>query len=353
MSEPEKQETEICLDVPPGYHEDERLDVYITQFIKNASRNKVQQGIKEGQVTLNGKVIKRVSHRVQAGDAIVCTVWRPPPLKLIPEPIPLDIVYEDEWLLVVNKAAGMVVHPAFGHRQGTLVNALLHHVGSGALSLEAENLEDDVSLSGVGAETEEAAVRPGIVHRLDKDTSGLLVVAKDDVTHAGLARQFMDHTTRRRYRAIVWGIPPDINGRIETALGRDPRDRKKMAVVPEERGKHAITNYQVLQSLRHTSLVEFRLETGRTHQIRVHAAHLKHPIVGDPTYGGQHLIYGAHAGKRAVFFKRLFEVMPRQALHAFQLGFRHPQTQEELDFEAPWPDDMAHVWAELQRVEGA
>lgn len=353
--EPEKEETQIHLDVPPRYKEEERLDVYITRFVKNASRNKVQQGIKEGRVVVNGKTITRVSYRVQGNDTIVCTVWRPPPLELIPEDLPLDIVFEDEWLLVVNKAAGMVVHPAYGHRSGTLVNALLHHLGGKSISLEEDEGLGDLPLSSMNARStnvQDTSIRPGIVHRLDKDTSGLLVVAKDNVTHARLAKQFMAHTTRRKYRAIVWGTPKTTTGRIESALGRDPRDRKKMAVVPAERGKHAITNYHVLEPLRHTALVEFRLETGRTHQIRVHANHINHPILGDATYGGQVVRYGLRSGPRDVFFRRLFERMPRQALHAFQLGFLHPQTGQTIDFECPMPEDMAFVWASLRRVEG-
>lgn len=353
-----KESITFTLEVPPGYEEEGRLDVYITRFVENASRSKVQKSIKGGQVRVNRNVIKKPAHTVQAGDRIECTILRPPPVEVAPQPIPIDVVYEDEWLLVANKEAGMVVHPAYGHRDGTLVNAVLHHVGGSTVTVEdveEEDEDDDVALSTMNAAPPRPgnpAIRPGIVHRLDKDTSGLLVVAKDDVTHAGLAEQFMERTIRRRYLAIVWGAPDENAGTVDTCIGRDPRNRKRMAVVPEGEGKRAVTHFAVAERLAYTSVVEFRLETGRTHQIRVHAKHLGHPVLGDPVYGGQAIRYGAAGGKRKAFFQHLFEVMPRQALHAATLGFTHPRTGEEINLSSDLPEDMQHVLAELRRVEG-
>lgn len=358
----ERQETIITLSVPEGYQEEGRLDVYITRFVQNASRTKVQQGIKQGHVTVNGTVVTRPSHTVQAGDAIECRLQRPPPLDVLPEAIPLDIVYEDEYLIIVNKAAGMVVHPAYGNRTGTLVHALLHHVGSGPLFVneddeDTEEQADDqaVGLSMVHAvpvRTGVPVVRPGIVHRLDKDTSGLMVVAKDDVTHRDLARQFEERTILRSYLGIVWGVPDPSTGTIEAPIGRDARDRKKMAVVTPERGKHAVTYYETVTTLQFTALLRFRLQTGRTHQIRVHARYIGHPILGDPTYNGQELRYGHRTAKRRVFYNNLFRVLPRQALHAETIGFTHPHTGEEVFFSIDLPEDMQVVFDRLRDVEG-
>jgi 23S rRNA pseudouridine1911/1915/1917 synthase len=354
----ERVETVIRLQVPDGYQEEGRLDVYITRFVENASRTKVQRSIREGHVTVNGEVVTKVSHTVLAGDEIVCRVMRPPPMEAVAEDIPLNIVFEDDYLIVVNKAAGMVVHPAYGNRTGTLVNALLHHVGGGSYSVEddedEEDLDDDVGLSTLNAAPSregDPSIRPGIVHRLDKDTSGMLVVAKDDMTHRGLAKQFEEHTIQRRYLAIVWGVPDLPKGTIDTHVGRDPRDRKRMAVV-RRGGKHAVTHYETVEAMQHTSLVQFRLETGRTHQIRVHAQHIGHPVLGDATYGGQSVRYGPSAGSRKAFFNNLFARLPRQALHAHTLGFLHPITDERLYFTADLPADMQYALDQLRRVEG-
>lgn len=356
-TEPDAQETLYTLEVPPGYTEDDRLDVYITRFMANASRSKVQRGIKEGRVRVNDRVVKRVSHKVLAGDVIACTLLRPPPIEAAPEDIPLDIVYEDAYLIVINKAAGMVVHPAYGNRTGTMVNALLHHLGSHSVQFDPENpdagQDDDIGLSTINATPKSAEgmdLRPGIVHRLDKDTSGLLVVAKDDVTHAHLANQFFHRTTRRRYEAIVWGRPDPPEGRIDTFLNRDPKDRKKMAVSDEEIGKHAITNYQTIEGLGYTSHLAFELETGRTHQIRIHATHLGHPILNDAVYGGDLIRYGPRTARRKAFYRNLFAKLPRQALHAKTLGFRHPHTNEEMDFTSSLPEDMAQALVALRRA---
>ncbi|MBO6575580.1 MAG: RluA family pseudouridine synthase [Rhodothermales bacterium] len=354
---PERIDTEVTLEVPPGYREEGRLDLYVTRFLQNVSRSKAQKGIKEGRVTVNGKVIKKVSHPVQPGDRIVCTLLKPPPLEIVPEAIPLDVPFEDEHLLVVNKPPGMVVHPAFGHRTGTLVHALLHHLGAGTVSFEEEEEEpetDDVGLSMMNAGPRfdgDAALRPGIVHRLDKDTSGLLVVAKNEGVHAALAKQFEQRTTRRRYKALVWGTPDPEEGRIEGALARHPRDRKKMAVVREDRGKFAATNYRVEERFQYVSLVSFVLETGRTHQIRVHAKSLGHPVLGDGTYGGAGVARGPDTARRRAYYRNLYDLLPRQALHAETLGFRHPVSREEMDLQSPIPADMAAAMEKLRKGE--
>ncbi|MFQ5569070.1 MAG: RluA family pseudouridine synthase [Rhodothermales bacterium] len=352
----EKPEIIFEWEVPSGYREEGRLDVYITRLMENASRTKVQRGIKEGRVTVNGVVIKRPSYAVQADDVIRCRVMRPPPLEVTPEAIPLDIVYEDTCLIVVNKEAGMVVHPAYGNRTGTLVHALLHHVGGSPLRVEEEAPGEDVGLSLVNAAPShpgDPAIRPGIVHRLDKDTSGLMVIAKDDATHRGLAKQFEQRTIRRTYLAIVWGVPDPSSGTVAAPVGRDPRDRKQMAVVPPEKGKHAVTHYETVEPLRHTAMLRFRLETGRTHQIRVHARHIGHPVFGDPTYGGRTLRTDSSRGKRRVFYNNLFEALPRQALHAQTLGFIHPHSGQELLFTSDLPEDMHYVLERLRSVEGS
>lgn len=355
----EKQETVIELEVPAGYHEEARLDVYLTRCVQNASRTKVQRSIKDGYVTINGGVVTRPSHTMQPGDVIRCRILRPPPLEVTPEPIPLDIVYEDDCLIIVNKAAGMVVHPAYGNRTGTLVHALLYHVGGSPLRLDGEEeepLDEQVGLSTLNAAPQrpgDPAVRPGIVHRLDKDTSGLMVVAKDDATHRRLARQFEERTIQRRYLGLVWGVPDPPVGVVEATVGRDPRDRKKMAVVSPEKGKHAVTHYETVEAMTFTALVRFRLETGRTHQIRVHARHVGHPILGDPTYDGRTIRYGLRTAKRRAFYNNLFTILPRQALHAQTLGFVHPHTGKEVFFASELPDDMHDVLDRLRAVEGA
>lgn len=347
-TEPDKIEATVELVVPPGYQENERVDVYLTRFMPNVSRNKVQVAVREGRVFVNDEPVKRPSHQVVAGDVIRAVVMRPPPIQAVAEDIPLDIMFEDEHLIVVDKPAGMVVHPAYGNRTGTLVNALLHHVGAAAVSFdEADDDEpaddEDVGLSMASAAPVapgDVAVRPGIVHRLDKDTSGLLVVAKSDFVHRELALQFANRTVRRQYVAILLGTPDPDRGRIQTWLGRDPRDRKRMAVVDELRGKHAVTNYELQRSFGVASVVVFRLETGRTHQIRVHAKHIGHPVLGDETYGGRQLNAVGPARGR---LKRVMSVIDRQALHAAVLGFIHPITERELMFESPLPGDMEHA----------
>ncbi len=339
-----RDENVVEVTVPETVAAGRRLDKYLTRFYPEASRTKIQRSIKKGHVKVNGADAKK-SRTVEPGDEIVFRLVRKPPMQVAPEPIPLDVVYEDDVLLVVNKPAGMVVHPAPGHRSGTLVHALLHHVDGGEVAADDERddvSEEDVGLSMVNALPEapnHPVVRPGIVHRLDKGTSGLLVVAKRDRAHQPLAEQFKAHTVDRRYRALVWGHLDPPAGRIEGAIGRDPNRRQRMAVVPEEQGKWAVTHYETNEHFAHTSVVEFRLETGRTHQIRVHTSHRHHPILGDPKYGGDTIRYGPQDGARRAHFDRLFDLLPHPALHAYRLGFTHPTTGETLHFEAEPPAD--------------
>ncbi len=351
-SEPGRVEREIVIEVPAGYTAEARLDIYLTRAIANATRSKVQRGIRDGRVTVNDVVVTKSSHPVQAGDRIVCRVLRSPPIEAAPEAIPLDIVHEDDWLIVVNKPAGMVVHPAYGNRTGTLVNALLYHVGGSTVAVsDIEDTDEDTGLSMINAmpgQEGDPSIRPGIVHRLDKDTSGLLVVAKDDATHAKLARQFAERSIDRDYMAIVWGVPDPPTGIVDAAIGRDPRDRKKMAVVPDDRGKPARTRFELLTSFADVSLVRFRLETGRTHQIRVHAAHRGHPVFGDHTYGGADPKRFAGTKNRRAFYRNVLSAVGRQALHARSIGFEHPATGERVFYDVELPDDMSSAIERLK-----
>ena len=359
MSAPDphaRVEAVIELDVPPG-QSPVRLDVYVTDKTANATRSKVQRGIKDGRVDVNGRTVTKPSTLLQPGDHVACRVLKMAPIEVVPEDIPLEVVYEDDALLVIVKPAGMVVHPAYGHPSGTLVNALLWHVGGDAI--RADDLEDadddDVGLSTQTAGPRydgDPTVRPGLVHRLDKDTTGLMVATKTDVAAAELGKQFAERTIRRRYLALVWGVPDPPEGRVEGWLGRSPRDRRKMSVRPEGEGKWAATRYAVVEPFRDLALVGYRLETGRTHQIRVHSASLGHPIFGDETYGGDRIVYGSAVGTRKAFVHNLLKAHPRQALHAHTLGFTHPVTGEDMDFEAPLPPDTQHLVDRVRAVEG-
>ena len=315
----------IELRVPPGQGK-ERIDLFLTHQIQNATRSKVQQAIRSGAVLVDGLPV-RPSHQVSPGERIHVILSSPPPQEAEPEAIPLAIVYEDEALLVVNKPAGMVTHPGHGNRRGTLVNALLHHCRS--LS----------SLNG--------PARPGIVHRLDKDTTGLMVVAKEDGAHARLARQFARRTIEREYWAVVWGSFRSPHGVIEAPLGRSRSDRKKIAVVQD--GKHAVTQYDLVEEFPYLSLLRLRLRTGRTHQIRVHLAHIHHPVFGDPTYGGKRILYGPGTPSQRTEVQTMLATMPRQALHAKTLAFVHPHTNRRCAFDSPLPEDMAHLLALLRQ----
>jgi 23S rRNA pseudouridine1911/1915/1917 synthase len=323
-------QAEYFFEVPEGQFTDVRLDVYITGFVQNATRSKVQKAIKEGHVVVNG-AFEKASYVVQPGDRIEISLPKPPPEEARPEEMDLNILHEDETLIVVNKPAGLVVHPAFGNWQGTLVNGLLHHTKS--------------TLSKVEDET----IRPGIVHRIDKDTSGLLVVAKTEEAHAALSKQFQEKSVERTYQAVVWGIPEE-EGTVTGDIARSRSDRKIMTVVPEGEGKHAVTHYRRMEVFDQLSLMEIRLETGRTHQIRVHMSHIGHPLFGDRVYGGDRVCYGSNAGKRKQLFRNLFEVLPRQALHARTLGFVHPGSGEWMQFESELPEDLQQVIGKLRRT---
>jgi len=310
---------EFTILVPAGKIR-ERLDVFLTHHVENATRSKVQHAINEGFVTVDGKIVKP-SHKISPGEVISVTIPKPPSPDVVPENIPLEILFEDNYLLVVNKPAGMVTHPAYGNYSGTLVNALLYHCND--------------RLSTVNDLT-----RPGIVHRLDKDTSGLMVVAKDDTTHAHLAKQFSRRTTEREYWAFVWGRfeKKDREGIIEATLGRSKSDRKKFAV--SAIGKAAITEYKVLEEFEYLSLVRLKLRTGRTHQIRVHLHHIGHPVFGDPTYGGRRIAWGGTEKKKKEEVQNFLKIITRQALHAKTIGFMHPVTKEFMRFDSDLPQDM-------------
>ncbi len=320
------REKKYLFEIPPGKKK-ERLDLYLSNAIENATRSKVQKMIEAGLVMVNGRVVKS-SYLVQPEDIIEAShPITPRPEKAEPEEIPLDIVYEDDDLLIVNKPAGMVVHPAYSNYTGTLVNALLHH--SSKLS--------NVNEPG----------RPGIVHRIDKNTSGLLVVAKDDWTHAQLAKQFSKHAIEREYQAIVWGIFKQKKGEINYNIARSKSDRKKFAA-SETEGKNALTYFEVLEEFEFTSLLKLNLKTGRTHQIRVHLSSINHPIFGDETYGGTKIVYGSSLPKIKSRVDNLLKLIPRQALHAKTLGFEHPRTKEFMRFDSELPVDMTDILEKLK-----
>jgi 23S rRNA pseudouridine1911/1915/1917 synthase len=302
-----------------------RLDKFLLDRLPNASRSKIQNAIKAESVLLNGKAVKS-SYKVKPLDVVTVTLPDPPrDTDIVPENIPLNIIYEDEEVLLVNKEAGMVVHPAYSNWTGTLVNALTYYL---------QNLP--TSRNGEG--------RPGLVHRIDKDTSGLLVIAKTDWAMAYLARQFFDHSIERTYYALVWGVPKELKGTIRGHIGRSAKDRKVMAVYPGgEVGKQAVTHYEVLQSFQYVSLVKCNLETGRTHQIRAHMKHLGHPLFGDSMYGGDKQLQGPQTASYKAFIHNAFKAMPRQALHAKSLGFRHPGTKSFMQFDSDLPADFKAV----------
>ncbi|RVT43154.1 RluA family pseudouridine synthase [Sphingobium algorifonticola] len=300
-----------------------RLDKALSAVVPDLSRERIKALILEGQVmTPDGRAMTDPALKVAGGDRFALHVPPPAEATARPQAIALNVVYEDADLIVIDKPAGMVVHPAAGNADGTLVNALLHHCAG--------------QLSGIGG-----VARPGIVHRIDKDTSGLIVAAKNDIAHEGLARQFKDHSIARRYAAIVSGRPVPPAGTVDQWIGRSDSDRKKMAVQPEGRGKHAVTHYRMLEKLRDSALVECRLETGRTHQVRVHMAHIGHPLIGDPVYS-----------KSKKHFKSILETLGfnRQALHARTLGFIHPVSRNALAFESRIPADMQELLSQLRVI---
>ena len=299
-----------------------RVDKYLFDRITNASRNRIQKAADAGFVMANGKPVKS-SYKVKPLDVITVMMDRPRyENEVIPEDIPLNIVYEDRYLMVVNKPAGLVVHPGHGNYRGTLVNAIAWHM---------KDVPDyDANDPHVG-----------LVHRIDKDTSGLLVIAKTPDAKTNLGNQFFHKTTKRRYRALVWGNVEQDEGTVTGDIARNPRDRMQMTVVPDGEGKHAVTHYRVLERFGYVTLVECILETGRTHQIRVHMSSLGYPIFNDARYGGSEIRKGTIYSKYKQFIANCFEICPRQALHAATLGFSHPKTGEWLQFESPLPEDMA------------
>lgn len=301
-----------------------RVDKFLMNFIENASRNKIQQAAKAGNIWVNDIPIKQ-NYRVKAGDVVRVVLSYPPrENQVIPQDIPVDIIYEDASVLLVNKEAGMVVHPGHGNYSGTLVNALKYHFDH---------------LPSMKSELE----RPGLVHRLDKDTSGLLIIAKTEFAMDHLAKQFFERTTRRRYIALVWGDVEADEGTIVGNIGRNPSNRMQMKVLEAPEGKHAVTHYKVLERFGYVTLVECRLETGRTHQIRVHMKHIGHTLFNDERYGGDQILKGTTYSKYKQFIDNCFEVCPRQALHAKTLGFEHPVTKEKMDFDTEIPSDMQEL----------
>lgn len=300
-----------------------RVDKFLVSRLEKSSRNRIQQAADAGCILVNGKAVKS-NYRVKPLDVVSVVMDRPRyEFEIIPEDIPLDIVYEDGTLLVVNKPAGLVVHPGHGNYSGTLVNALAYHF--------KDNPDYDVS-----------DPRMGLVHRIDKDTSGLLVVAKTPDAKTHLGKQFFNKTTRREYVAVVWGVPEPAAGTVAGHVGRNPHDRLQMAVFPDgSQGKHAVTHYEVLENLGYVSVIKCRLETGRTHQIRVHMKHIGHPLLADARYGGDEILRGERTAKYRQFVENCFKICPRQALHARTLGFVHPDTGEEMFFSSEIPADMA------------
>ncbi|MDA3779777.1 MAG: RluA family pseudouridine synthase [Bacteroidales bacterium] len=302
-----------------------RIDKYLVNKIDNSSRNKIQNAADAESILVNEKPVKS-NYKVRPGDIVTIVLAYPPrEIELNPENIPLDIPYEDDDLLIVNKKPGMVVHPSYGHYDGTLVNALMYHL-------------KDLPLFNTGEQ------RPGLVHRIDKNTSGLLVIAKTDKAMTYLAKQFFDKTSQRRYIALAWGGFKEKEGTITGNIGRNPKNRKVMHVFPDgSEGKNAVTHYKVLEDFGYISMVECKLETGRTHQIRAHFKHIGHPLFNDWEYGGDKILKGTTFTKYKQFVNNCFDILPRQALHAKSLGFVHPSSGEFMNFDSVLPDDMLQV----------
>jgi 23S rRNA pseudouridine1911/1915/1917 synthase len=304
-----------------------RIDKWVQQRIENASRNKIQQAIDAGFLTVNARTVK-TNYKVRAGDEIVLLSFiNPEQTEVKPEPVPLNIVYEDEAVLVLNKPPNMVVHPGVGNYTGTLLNGVAYHL-----------LQQNPDI------TEDVLPRYGLVHRIDKNTTGLLLIAKTGEAAANLAKQFFNHTVSRKYVALAWGNIVEDEGTITAHVGRHQRYRKMFDAYPEgEHGKHAITHYKVIERFNYVTLVECTLETGRTHQIRVHMKHIGHTLFNDAEYGGDNILKGTVYSRYKQFVDNCFEVCPRCALHAMTLGFRHPVTNKDMFFEAPLPEDMNSV----------
>ncbi len=303
-----------------------RVDKYMMEHLRHATRNRIQKAADAGFVHVNDRAVKS-NYKVRAGDVITLMLDRPHyDTTIEAEDIPLDVVYEDDQLMVINKPAGLVVHPGVGNFHGTLVNAVAWHLRA----LQSYDPNDP---------------SVGLVHRIDKDTSGLLVVAKTPEAKSELGLQFFNHDTHRSYNALVWGHFTEDEGRIEGNIGRDPRDRQRMAVFPpdSETGKPAVTHWRVIERFGYTTLVECRLETGRTHQIRAHMKHIGHPLFADERYGGTEILRGERTASYKAFIQNCFRLCPRQMLHARTLGFVHPVTGQQMDFTSELPEDMAAV----------
>jgi 23S rRNA pseudouridine1911/1915/1917 synthase len=302
-----------------------RIDKYLLNLIPNTSRNKIQQAAKAECVIVNGKPVKQ-NYRVKPFDVISILMPYPPrEIEIIPENIPLDIVYEDDDIIIINKNAGLVVHPGYGNYTGTLVNALTYYFLN-----KIDNQGNPIN--------------PLLVHRIDKDTSGLLLVAKSEYAQIKLANDFYHHTIHRKYYALVWGDFKEDEGTVTAHIGRNPKDRLVMTVFPDgESGKHAVTHYKVVERFGYVTLIECQLETGRTHQIRVHLKSIRHPLFNDATYGGDRILKGTTFSKYRQFIQNCFKLLPRQALHAKSLGFTHPITGKQLFFDSPLPEDMQAV----------
>lgn len=300
-----------------------RVDRFLMNFIENATRNRIQQAAKEGHILVNDTAVKS-SYKVKANDVVRVVLDHPPhESPMLAEDIPLNIVYEDDAVIVINKPAGLVVHPGHGNYTGTLVNGLLHHI---------ENLPINSN------------ERPGLVHRIDKDTSGLLVIAKTEIAMTKLAKQFFNRTTERLYYALVWGNIDKDSGTIEGHIGRHLKNRLRQDVFPDgEHGKHAVTHYKVIERFLYVSLVQCKLETGRTHQIRAHFKYIGHPLFNDERYGGDQILKGTTFTKYKQFVQNCFKIIPRQTLHAKTLGFTHPTSGEMMHFETELPDDFKNV----------
>jgi 23S rRNA pseudouridine1911/1915/1917 synthase len=309
-----------------------RIDKFLQNHIQNSSRTKIQAASSAGNIIVNDKPVKQ-SYKIKPGDHIAVVLHYPPrDSEVLPENIPLDILFEDDDLLVVNKPAGMVVHPAYGNFTGTLVNALTYHL-------------KDLPLFSKGE------IRPGLVHRIDKNTSGILVVGKNEIALNKLSKQFYDRESDRKYLALVWGDFKENAGTITGHIGRSAKDRRRMDVFEDGSfGKHAITHYRVLERYGYVSLVECKLETGRTHQIRVHFQHINHPVFNDEDYGGNVILRGTSSSSYKQFVMNCFEIMPRQGLHAKSLGFKHPTTGKWMEFDSELPADMKEVLDRWKRL---
>lgn len=307
-----------------------RIDKFLTARIENASRNKIQAAAKAGNILVNDRPVKS-NYRIKPGDRISIVLSFPPrEIVIIPENIPIRIVYEDDDLIIIDKEPGMVVHPAYGNYTGTLVNALTYYF-------------DHQHKIG-------ARASPHLVHRIDKNTSGILIVAKNDIAQSLIAKELYHHRIDRKYVALVWGDFKEEKGTVTGHIGRDLKDRKMMSVFPTgNHGKHAVTHYRVLERFRYTTLIECSLETGRTHQIRAHMKFIGHPVFSDETYGGNKILKGTTFTKYRQFVEKCFKQMPRHALHARYLGFKHPVTGKLLEFESPLPEDMHTVVEEWRK----